>query len=320
LFWCLGDKHLPLFVGGFGTSNSHCRLVFFSLYYTPSFIIHTTTTTTTTTMKMQRRGPGHQAQPNLRTGMSPSSSWSSSFHGRFTSSSSNKRKGGITGGGGGGPTTTTLCRTSIVGTIGIVLLVAITIVLVSVRVILYFAPVLEVKTEIAPKSYDTIEQHLNVQGRLGKGLQQQGAGMVTTSGHFDERKQDEVDEIDHTESEENDNNNKWETPPRVVKPNAATARMEAQSSKWVDGEKALKKKLQVLYDMQQKGENLGVPVLTRFLGEDFPAWVEPGMDAEEWKSKVDAKYVEMRAEEEVWKKEMQKLIEQRERDIGITTP
>lgn len=102
--------------------------------------------------------------------------------------------------------------------------------------------------------------------------------------------------------------------------NAATARMEAQSSRWVDGEKALKKKLQVLYDMQQKGENLGVPVLTRFLGDDFPAWVEPGMDGEEWKKNVDAKYAEMRQEEEDWKKEMQNLIEQRERDIGITTP
>lgn len=99
----------------------------------------------------------------------------------------------------------------------------------------------------------------------------------------------------------------------------ATARMEAQSSKWVDGEKALKKKLQVLYDKQQKGELLGVPVLTRYLGEDIPAWVEPGMDEAEWKQQVDAKYAEMREEEEQWKKDMAKLVEQRERDLGITT-
>ncbi len=69
-------------------------------------------------------------------------------------------------------------------------------------------------------------------------------------------------------------------------PNAATARMEAQSSRWVDGEKALKRQLQVLYDMQQRGENLGVPVLTRLLGDDFSAWVEPGMDEAEWEGRV----------------------------------
>ena len=39
----------------------------------------------------------------------------------------------------------------------------------------------------------------------------------------------------------------------------------------------------------------------------------------EWRKKVDAKYAEMRAEEEEWIKQMQKLIDERERDIGITT-
>jgi hypothetical protein len=101
---------------------------------------------------------------------------------------------------------------------------------------------------------------------------------------------------------------------------AATARMEAQSSRWVDGEKALKKKLQVLYDRQSNGKDLGVPVLTRYLGEDIPAWTTPDiMDEDEWKKKVEDKYEEMRKEEEEWKKEMAKIITQRERDIGITT-
>ncbi|MGK3735423.1 MAG: hypothetical protein ACI90V_002263 [Bacillariaceae sp.] len=101
---------------------------------------------------------------------------------------------------------------------------------------------------------------------------------------------------------------------------AATARMEAQSSRWVDGEKALKKKLQVLYDRQSNGKDLGVPVLTRYLGEDIPAWITPDiMDKDEWKKKVEDKYEEMRKEEEEWKKEMAKIITQRERDIGITT-
>jgi len=105
-----------------------------------------------------------------------------------------------------------------------------------------------------------------------------------------------------------------------ISSDAATARMEAQSSRWVDGEKALKKKLQVLYDRQQKGNDLGVPVLTRYLGEDIPAWITPEiMDEIEWKKKVADKYEEMRQEEEKWKEEMSKIIARRERDIGITT-
>lgn len=100
---------------------------------------------------------------------------------------------------------------------------------------------------------------------------------------------------------------------------AATARMMAQSSKWVDGEKALKRQLKKLVEQQEKGENLGVPVLTRYLGEDFPAWVTADMDEEEWKKKVAAKYKEMDEEEEAWIVEMNKVIEQRERDIGVTT-
>ena len=99
----------------------------------------------------------------------------------------------------------------------------------------------------------------------------------------------------------------------------ASARMAAQSSKWVDGEKKLKKKLQVLYEKQLKGEMLGVPVLTRWLGEDVPAYLEPGMDEEEWKRTVDRKYAEMAEEEEQWKKDMQKIVEDRERDLGIVT-
>lgn len=98
-----------------------------------------------------------------------------------------------------------------------------------------------------------------------------------------------------------------------------TARMLAQDSTWVDGEKALKKKLKVLVDLQAKGEYLGAPVLTRYLGEDFPAWVSKDVNEEEWKKNVKKKYAEMRVEEEEWQKRMKKIIEQRERDIGITT-
>jgi hypothetical protein len=99
----------------------------------------------------------------------------------------------------------------------------------------------------------------------------------------------------------------------------ATARMLAQSSTWVDGEKKLKAKLKVLAERQQDGKDLGVPVLTRYLGEDIPAWVGEGVNEVEWRQQVEAKYAEMRVEEEQWKTRMQAIIDQRERDVGITT-
>ncbi|CAJ1954604.1 unnamed protein product [Cylindrotheca closterium] len=91
--------------------------------------------------------------------------------------------------------------------------------------------------------------------------------------------------------------------------NAATARMMAQPSKWVDGEKALKKQLKELLAIQENGELLGVPVLTRYLGEDFPAWVGKDVNEEEWKQNVADKYKEMREEEDEWRKEMKKIID-----------
>jgi hypothetical protein len=100
----------------------------------------------------------------------------------------------------------------------------------------------------------------------------------------------------------------------------ASARMLAQSSKWVDGEKALRKKLTVLSELQQKGEHLGAPVLTRYLGDDFPVWIDKkNVNEDEWRAKVHAEYAKMREEEEDWQKRMQKIIQQRERDIGVTT-
>jgi hypothetical protein len=117
--------------------------------------------------------------------------------------------------------------------------------------------------------------------------------------------------------QKNNNNNNDGSAARTSE--SATARMLAQSSKWVDGEKTLKKKLAVLSEEQQQNKNLGVPVLTRYLGEEFPAWVTSDMDEAEWKKKVDEKYADMRKEEEEWIKQMQHLIDERERDIGVTT-
>ena len=91
----------------------------------------------------------------------------------------------------------------------------------------------------------------------------------------------------------------------------ATAEMEKQPSSWVDGEKKLKEKLKVLYERQKNGQDLGVPVLTRYLGEDIPAWPGEGVDEKEWKKQVDAKYREMAKEESKWRQDIMKKMDER---------
>jgi hypothetical protein len=84
----------------------------------------------------------------------------------------------------------------------------------------------------------------------------------------------------------------------------ATRRMMAQESKWVDGEKKLKAKLKKLAELQSQGKDLGAPVLTRYLGEDIPAWAGEGVDEAEWNKKVKAEYDRMREEEEEWRRKV----------------
>jgi hypothetical protein len=105
-----------------------------------------------------------------------------------------------------------------------------------------------------------------------------------------------------------------ETDPNHARSKAvATEAMLQQGSKWVDGEKKLKQKLKILAARQAQGQDLGVPVLTRYLGEDIPAWPDKGVDVEEWQKKVTAKYDEMRQEEEDWKKMMQAIMDTEKR-------
>jgi hypothetical protein len=92
--------------------------------------------------------------------------------------------------------------------------------------------------------------------------------------------------------------------------NEATRRMYAQDSRWVDGEKALKRQLQKLAQLQAAGKELGVPALTRYLGEDFPAWAGTGINRAEWEAKRDEKYAEMRKAETEWNKKITQLIDQ----------
>ena len=76
------------------------------------------------------------------------------------------------------------------------------------------------------------------------------------------------------------------------------------SFSWVDGEKKLKKELQKLVILQQKGQELGVPVLTRWLGDDIPVYAGSTNvpNVTEWKINVQKDYEKMRIEEEEWKR------------------
>jgi glucose-6-phosphate-specific signal transduction histidine kinase len=74
-----------------------------------------------------------------------------------------------------------------------------------------------------------------------------------------------------------------------------------------------------LAERQAKGLDLGVPILTRYLGEDIPVWVAEGVDEEEWKAKRDARYEEMRKEEEKWREKARKFMqaeEQKRKDLA----
>jgi hypothetical protein len=83
-----------------------------------------------------------------------------------------------------------------------------------------------------------------------------------------------------------------------------SARSKVTGTTWVEGEKKLKAALQVLADRQARGLDIGVPVLTRWLGDDVPAWPTEEMPEEQWQQKVDEKYSAMRQEEQEWIQKM----------------
>ena len=83
----------------------------------------------------------------------------------------------------------------------------------------------------------------------------------------------------------------------------------SSSSTWVDGEKKLKRALQALVERQQRGLDVGVPVLTRYLGDDLPAFYstdDPSLNhgiatVDEWHRRIQEKYTAMRNEENRWR-------------------
>lgn len=93
-----------------------------------------------------------------------------------------------------------------------------------------------------------------------------------------------------------------ETP--VVPPPVA-AKSSVTGVSWVEGEQRLKAALTKLAERQAVGLDIGVPVLTRYLGPDVPAWPGDGdMTEEAWKAAVQAKYAAMRDEETAWRTQM----------------
>jgi hypothetical protein len=78
---------------------------------------------------------------------------------------------------------------------------------------------------------------------------------------------------------------------------------------WVAGEQKLKQALKVLADRQARGLDLGVPVLTRWLGEDLPAWPDGTISREDWQLEVDTRYAKMQQEETQWRKRMGELLQ-----------
>jgi len=106
---------------------------------------------------------------------------------------------------------------------------------------------------------------------------------------------------------------------RRIEMDATEAMMSQGSGGWVDGERKLKKKLKELMERQAQGKDVGVPVLTRWLGDDFPAWAGEGVDRADWEKKRDERYEQMRKEEEAWQARMQRMIDTDERNIGIST-
>jgi len=91
--------------------------------------------------------------------------------------------------------------------------------------------------------------------------------------------------------------------------NEASEAMKRQPSNWVDGEKRLKEQLKKLVELQKQGKDLGVPVLTRYLGDDIKAWVSEGDDKKAWEKKRDERYIKMRAQEEQWRMQVQKHLQ-----------
>jgi len=90
---------------------------------------------------------------------------------------------------------------------------------------------------------------------------------------------------------------------------------------WVDGEQKLKRELEILAQRQRDGIDVGVPVLTRWLGDDIPAWPTRHADHRrmteaEWTKRVEEAYAQMRRDEAAWRAEMTRYLESEVAAVG----
>lgn len=116
--------------------------------------------------------------------------------------------------------------------------------------------------------------------------------------------------------QQNQNQQNVPQPPEnnIVSPKSAVT-----GASWVQGEQLLKQQLAKLAARQAQGLDIGVPVLTRYLGPDVPAWPSAennGMTEAEWKAVVETKYAAMRQEEDVWRQKMGEYLQTTSKQWG----
>lgn len=94
-------------------------------------------------------------------------------------------------------------------------------------------------------------------------------------------------------------------------------RSEVTGTTWVEGEQKLKRALKQLALRQARGVDIGVPVLTRWVGDDIPAWPGPDtMPQEAWTKAVEERYAAMRKEETEWRARMNEYLQQQQQNTG----
>jgi len=114
----------------------------------------------------------------------------------------------------------------------------------------------------------------------------------------------------------NQNQRQEEVSPNGEVSNVSHEAQESSSSSlsfstysWVEGEKKLKKCLKPLAERQKNGQDLGVPVLTRWLGDDIPCYVSQDVNKAEWEAKVKERYDQMRDENKKWQQQVKEHID-----------
>mmetsp|Transcript_22795 Transcript_22795/g.30171 ORF Transcript_22795/g.30171 Transcript_22795/m.30171 type:complete len:804 (+) Transcript_22795:712-3123(+) len=98
----------------------------------------------------------------------------------------------------------------------------------------------------------------------------------------------------HADEHHHDNIDVYPRQPDRLPPlNSASQAMKHQPSSWVDGERKPKKELLELMERQKQGLDKGVPILTRYLGDDVKVWSKEEEEGE-WKELVKKKEAQLK--------------------------